>query len=340
VGSRARALRPSPAFGPYPLRKPSLQPTTSCGPRAEEREPILNPASAGGVAEAQAVTSVGESIPERIPLGQLLVRSGFITEAQLDTALYEGSQTGERLGEVVVRHRWATDDDVAKLLAEQWGLSYVDRASIYFDGAALSRLPREDAQRLEALPTRVQDGRVVVAVAEPTEQRLAALRQVIGDDTIVIVVPKSALEAGLHSELLGSRGRSAGASSSEQRRQSGDEEIESFRVERAPPPERTLLSPAPVRAVEREPPKPVAAPVSAIRSLAPPTPAAASPATTTEGVAALAAQVRGVADSIAALAEYEQKVAQLESEVDARRRTMAEIKGHLEQVIRLIEESF
>ena len=81
-------------------------------------------------------------------------------------------------------------------------LGYVDRASIFFDVEALARLSREQAQSLEALPTRVKDGRVVVAVAEPTEQRLAALRAVIGDDILVVVIPKTALDAGLRSELL------------------------------------------------------------------------------------------------------------------------------------------
>jgi hypothetical protein len=50
----------------------------------------------------------------------------------------------------------------------------------------------------------------VVAVAEPTDQRLEALREVIGDDTVVVVVPRSALEAAISSELLASR--SAGES--------------------------------------------------------------------------------------------------------------------------------
>jgi hypothetical protein len=135
-------------------------------------------------------------------LGTLLVDAGFITEAQLEEALNDGAATGLRLGEVVVRRGWATEDDVAKLLAEQWELGYVERSSIFFDSDALGRLTREQAQRLEALPTRVQDGQVVVAVAEPTEERLAALRAVIGPDTVVVVVPKTALDAGLRSELL------------------------------------------------------------------------------------------------------------------------------------------
>jgi hypothetical protein len=138
----------------------------------------------------------------RKPLGSLLREAGFLTEEQLDRALHEGARSGERLGEVVVRRGWATEDDIAKLLAQQWQLGYVERSSIWFDVDALSRMSREQAQRLEALPTRVQDGRVVVAVAEPTEERLAALREVIGDDTVVVVVPKTALDAGVRSELL------------------------------------------------------------------------------------------------------------------------------------------
>src|SRR3954471_3971254 len=142
----------------------------------------------------------------RKPLGTLLVEAGLIDDGQLAEALHDGTQTGERVGEVVVRRGWATEDDVAKLLAEQWELSYVDRASIWFDANALSRLSREDAQNLEALPIRVEGDRVMVAVAEPTEQRLAELRRLIGDDTVVVVVPKTALDAGIRTQLLTSRG--------------------------------------------------------------------------------------------------------------------------------------
>jgi hypothetical protein len=162
-------------------------------PPAEERE-------VSGSADNDAA-------PTRTPLGRLLRDAGFLTDEQLESALLEGTDTGERLGEVVVRRGWASEDDVAKLLAEQWQLGYVERASIWFDADALQRMSREQARRLEALPTRMQDGRVVVAVAEPTEERLAALRAVIGDDTIVVVVPKTALDAGLSGELLDSEER-------------------------------------------------------------------------------------------------------------------------------------
>jgi hypothetical protein len=163
--------------------------------------PILHPVpDLGGAAPAE---SAG-----RIPLGRVLVAEGLLTEAQIDDALFEGGQSGERLGEVLVRRGLVTEEQLAKCLADQWSLNYVDRASIWFDGEALARISREDAQRLEAMPTRIEDGRVVVAVAEPTDQRIAALRELLGSDAVVVVVPRSALDAGLSSELLASRGAS------------------------------------------------------------------------------------------------------------------------------------
>ena len=157
--------------------------------------------SATGYNESEGRREV-EAPVGRPALGTMLTERDFITKEQLREALDEGAATGERLGEVIVRRGWISEDDLAKLLAEQWQLGFVDRASIWFDGQALGRITREDAQRLEALPTSVQDGRVVVAVAEPTQQRLTALKGIMGDDAVVVVVPKSALDAGLRSDLL------------------------------------------------------------------------------------------------------------------------------------------
>jgi hypothetical protein len=283
--------------------------------------------------------AVGGARADRIPLGRLFVNAGLLTEAQVDEALREGSQTGERLGEVVVRRGLVTEERVAQMLAEQWGLSYVDRASIWFDADALARLSREDAQRLQAMPTRVQDGRVVVAVAEPTDQRLSALREVIGADTVVVVVPKTALDAALNSELLASsRGR-------------GDPRPE-FEAEMptAPVTELRLADPVdelPLPAYRQPPP--------------PPEPDFTVPiASDLDSVAALAQQARSVAESLAAqaaamraeaaahqrqIAEAHElnglraRVAELEAELAAERAASAEAARHLHAALRALPPS-
>ena len=245
----------------------------------------------------------------RIPLGRLLVAEGLLTEAQVDDALFEGGQTGERLGEIVVRRGLMTEEQLAKALADQWNLSYVDRASIWFDGEALARMSREDAQRLEAMPTRVQEGRVVVAVAEPTDDRIAALREVIGGETVVVVVPRTALDAALSSELLTSRSQTEQAEASS-----------------PPPPEQTLSPPVPV---ELLPP-----PMYRVEAQAPPQshpPAYEPPPLRYQPPPPPQQEFSG--DE---LEWFRSRVERLESELAKQRRTMVEVQLHLQAALRAL----
>jgi hypothetical protein len=147
---------------------------------------------------------------KRTALGTLLIERGYIDQEQLDEALRRSAENGERLGEVIVNLGWASEDDLAKVLAEQWHLRYFERSAISFDGKALRRMSWEDASRLEALPIQEnEEGEVVVAVAEPTDARLLALRELLGDRIDFVVVAKTAIETGLRSELLAKDGRQA-----------------------------------------------------------------------------------------------------------------------------------
>jgi hypothetical protein len=287
--------------------------------------------------------------PARVPLGQLLIQGGFLTQAQLDDALYEGSRTGERLGEVVVRRGLASEDDVARLLAQQWDLEYVERSAIWFDGDALARISREDAQRLEALPTRVEGGRVVVAVAEPTEQRLAALRDVIGEETVMVVVPKSALEAGLRSDLLRS-GREQAARADEPANEPVPE------PEFEPPPAPVPFAPEPAAAPEPEPePEPELRPVALAAVADLPVRRPDFDDSGSDAVSMLADEARAVAERLATQAaavraeqhdlrvrseqyesrikELEQSFGDLEQRLEARTEQLNRVRGQLSDLL-------
>jgi type IV pilus assembly protein PilB len=107
--------------------------------------------------------------PSRLPLGTLLVRDGLISTEQLEHALTEKEQTARRLGEIVVSHGWVPAAELARLLAEQHDLEYLDLASTPIDPAALSLLPEKYARLYEALPIRfLAEDLVLVAVADPT----------------------------------------------------------------------------------------------------------------------------------------------------------------------------
>ena len=132
--------------------------------------------------------------PARRPsLAGLLVGAGLTTYEQITEALEEGLGTGERLGEVIVRRGWATEEDLAELLAEQWGLPYLHGSTVDVDSVAVSRLPLERARELGALPVHYDGVELVVVVAEPADDRFAKVREAL-DDVSFAVVGRSALE--------------------------------------------------------------------------------------------------------------------------------------------------
>jgi hypothetical protein len=53
-------------------------------------------------------------------MGQLLVERGHVTSAQLEAALVEQQETGERLGEILVKHEHISRFDLASALQTQW----------------------------------------------------------------------------------------------------------------------------------------------------------------------------------------------------------------------------
>ena len=61
----------------------------------------------------------------RSHLGALLLRKGLVTNEELDQAL-EQKQQGEFLGEALVRLRFCFENDIARVLAEQAGVEFID----------------------------------------------------------------------------------------------------------------------------------------------------------------------------------------------------------------------
>jgi hypothetical protein len=58
-----------------------------------------------------------------LPLGELLVERGLLSQRQLELALQEHQRTGRRLGEVLVAFGFVSHDALANTLLEQVGLA-------------------------------------------------------------------------------------------------------------------------------------------------------------------------------------------------------------------------
>jgi NAD-dependent oxidoreductase involved in siderophore biosynthesis len=133
----------------------------------------------------------------RSHLGALLLRKGLVTNEELDRALEERAQ-GELLGEALVRLRFCFEDDIARVLAEQANIEFVDIGVTSVDYRAVELLPWPLAKELHAIPLRLHpDGSVSVAVADPTDETLLPrLKLALGGSEVrLLVTMQSALRA-------------------------------------------------------------------------------------------------------------------------------------------------
>jgi Type II secretion system (T2SS), protein E, N-terminal domain len=141
---------------------------------------------------AEAVTTGGAM--RDVPLGTLIVRAGLVAAEQLEDALQEGMRTGQRLGEVLTARRLIEETDLARLLAGQQGLPFVEAETLTVDPAALALLTEETARAENALAFAFEDGVAVVAVADPTDgPAIENLRRTLGVDPRLVVAAQRPL---------------------------------------------------------------------------------------------------------------------------------------------------
>jgi hypothetical protein len=140
------------------------------------------------------VTSPDKSMID-VPLGTLIFRAGLLGEEQLEDALQEGMRTGKRLGEVLLERGWLEERDLGLMLAGQKGLPFVDVSLSDVEPDALNALDEDDARRQVALPLFYEDGELVIAVGDPSnEVVLEGLRRAIETDFQLVVAPHSQLQ--------------------------------------------------------------------------------------------------------------------------------------------------
>jgi len=102
-------------------------------------------------------------------LGDMLVQKGLISAEQLQDALLESHASGKRLGEVLLERQWLFEDELARTLAGQLGLPYVNLRSTGVDLAAARTIPAETGIRFAVIPIGVRASVVRVAFADPTD---------------------------------------------------------------------------------------------------------------------------------------------------------------------------
>jgi type IV pilus assembly protein PilB len=102
-------------------------------------------------------------------IGDLIVELGFARRETVDAAVETSREQGRPTGQVLVDSGELRPDQLARALAERFGVDYIDLSVFEVDEDALALLDVELARRYQAVPVGfLSDGTVIVAMADPT----------------------------------------------------------------------------------------------------------------------------------------------------------------------------
>ena len=146
------------------------------------------PASSAAVDTGNA----GPSDDER--LGALLVAGGLLSEEVLADALAERTKRGHGLTHILIEDNLVTENDLVATLAAHLKLEYVDLTEYPVDAAAARLVTETLARRYLALPIGWLEGRLIVAMADPSNVfAIDDIRAVTGAELRIAVATKNSI---------------------------------------------------------------------------------------------------------------------------------------------------
>jgi type IV pilus assembly protein PilB len=106
----------------------------------------------------------------RARLGELLVEARLISAEQLEKALEVQQQSGERLGKVLVTLAMATQDAIARAVASQLNIEYVNVQTVEISEDVLTALPEALIRRHSVIPLKLtDDNALVLGMVDPLD---------------------------------------------------------------------------------------------------------------------------------------------------------------------------
>ena len=132
-------------------------------------------------------------------LGDILLEQGLVSREQLDEAFVEQQRLGKALGRVLVELGIVTEAQLVASLAQQIGLPFVDLSDYPIDPSAASLVPDAVLRRHTTLPIGYEDGKLVVAMADPANVfAMDDIRSMTGLEVKTVVATKADVTAAIN----------------------------------------------------------------------------------------------------------------------------------------------
>jgi predicted enzyme related to lactoylglutathione lyase len=138
-------------------------------------------------------------------IGEILVERGNLNPSDLSFVLAIIESTGERFGKICLVNALVSEEALAKALAEQFGMEYIDLKGFNMDEAMLDIfphvLPQDTIYKYHFVPLESHGDSLVVAVDDPTNIfKLDELEFFLNKQLIFKLATESAIESVLRKE--------------------------------------------------------------------------------------------------------------------------------------------
>jgi hypothetical protein len=141
------------------------------------------PAPAASAASKRILLGPALAKPEEFHsrLGKMLIDRDLVTREELHRALERQAKTGERLGEALAAIGAVSTADVARVLAEQLRMPFIDLRSAVCEPDLVGLISPGVARSFSAIPVARWGDKIVIAMANPNKPgALEELRDIIG----------------------------------------------------------------------------------------------------------------------------------------------------------------
>lgn len=128
-------------------------------------------------------------VQAQLPLGQLLIKSGSLTEDQLEIALHQQSGSDRRLGDILLDLGFVDDEtDILPVLADQRGVEFVRLKEIEISQEVISKLPAKFASHYKVMPLKIENGVLTIATQTPADIQIQDELGVVVDLKLKLVL--------------------------------------------------------------------------------------------------------------------------------------------------------
>lgn len=102
-------------------------------------------------------------------IGDMLLAANLIDEVQLRIALTEQARTGKKFGSTLVELQFVDENVLAAFLSKQIDIPCISLLNVDIPRKVLRQIPGRLARQCQAIPIRIDEGALEVAMVDPTD---------------------------------------------------------------------------------------------------------------------------------------------------------------------------